>query len=206
MKYRRVRIEGDAVVVTFDICSSSNVIEELMLNGALDRYAQLLTSLKEYLAAAQNELLFDPYKFTGDGWILLFPSLTDGDLLFTFLRDLCRFFRKEFEKEIVRHLATPPDITGLTFGVEKGPLARMKMYGQTEYIGRALNVASRLQASIGDKDKFPNYKALVSNRVFNEYFSTIKGLKIWKVKRTLRNIQGGLDFHCRKIQLLNSKT
>jgi hypothetical protein len=205
MKYQRVRFDGDAIVVVLDICSSSDVIEELTLNGGLEHYKQLLTSLKQYLAAAQDKLLFDPYKFTGDGWILLFPSNTDGNLLFTFLQNLCRFFKKEFQKEIVRHLASPPRITGLTFGIEMGPLAHMTMYGQSEYIGRALNVATRLQASIADKDKSPNYKAIVSNRAFNEYFSTIRGVKILKVKRTLKNIRDGLDFHCRKIQLLNSK-
>jgi hypothetical protein len=128
MKYRRVSIDGDAVVVAFDMCSSSNVIEELTLNGDLSYYEQLLTSLKEYLAAAQERVLFDPYKFMGDGWILLFPHNTDGKLLFTFLQDLCGFFRNEFQKKVVRHLATPPPITGLTFGIEKGPRVRMTMY------------------------------------------------------------------------------
>jgi hypothetical protein len=66
MKYRRVSIDGDAVVVAFDMCSSSNVIEELTLNGDLSYYEQLLTSLKEYLAAAQERVLFDPDKFMGD--------------------------------------------------------------------------------------------------------------------------------------------
>jgi hypothetical protein len=205
MKYRRVRIEGDAVVVAFDICSSSDVIEEVTLSGDLRRYHQLLTSVKEYLATAQDKVLFDPYKFTGDGWILLFPKDTDGNLLFTFLQELCRFFKREFEQQVLRHLATPPRITGLTFGLEKGPLAPMTMYGQREYIGRALNVACRLQTSIKDKDDSPAYKALVSNSAFNKYFSAVRGVKIWKVRRTLRNIRGGSDFHCRKIELLSSR-
>ena len=127
MKYRRVSIEGNALVVAFDMCSSSNVIEELTLSGDLRSYDALLTSIKKYLAAAQRRVLFDPYKFTGDGWILLFPKDTDGALVFTFLQDLCRFFKKEFHERVLRHLATPPLITGLTFGVEKGPLHAMTM-------------------------------------------------------------------------------
>lgn len=128
MKYLTFPIEGDAVVVAFDMCSSSDVIEELTLCGDLQRYERLLTSLKEYLADAQERVLFVPYKFTGDGWILLFPHDTDGNLLFTFLQDLCSFFKKEFQKQIVRHLASRPPITGLTFGIEKGPLTHMTMY------------------------------------------------------------------------------
>ena len=68
----------------------------------------------------------------------------------------------------------------------------MKIYGQQEYIGRALNVACRLQAAIKDADDSPAYKALVSNAAFNKYFTTARKLvKAWKVKRTLRNIRGG---------------
>lgn len=203
MKYRRVPINGVALVVAFDMCSSSDVIEELTLSGDLRRYEQLLTSLKEHLATAQERVLFDPYKFTGDGWILLFPSHTDGNLVFTFLQELCTFFRREFQECVMQHLATPPQITGLTFGIERGPLASMTMYGQKEYIGRSLNVACRLQASIKDKDRSPAYKALVSNAAFNEYFSGVKGVKIRRVRRILRNIRGGSDFHCKKIELLN---
>src|SRR4030067_1192045 len=96
MTYRRITIDGDALVVAFDMCSSSDVLEELTLTGDLQRYDQLLTSLKEYLADAQGRVLFDPYKFTGDGWILLFPKDTNGVLVFNFLRDFCHYFKKEF--------------------------------------------------------------------------------------------------------------
>jgi len=205
MQYLRVHIVDAAVVVAFDMCSSSDIIEELTLNGDLQRFKQFLTTLKEYLAAAQKNIVFDPYKFTGDGLILLFPENTDGKLLFTFLQDLCSFFRKEFRQQVLRHLATPPSITGLTFGVERGPLASMKVYGQREYIGRALNVACRLQSSVKDKGGSPAYKALVSNGVFNRYFSSVRNVTIFKVRRTLRNIRGGSDFHCRKIELLSPK-
>jgi hypothetical protein len=205
MTYRRVSIDGDALVVVFDMCSSSDVIEELNLTGDLERHDGLLTSLKEYLADAQERVLFDPYKFTGDGWILLLPRNTNGGLAFTFLRDLCHFFKKVFDHRVLRHLATPPTVTGLTFGIEKGPLRAMTMYGRREYVGRALNIACRLQTSIKDKDADPAYKALVSNAAFNQCFSSVRSVKIWKVRRRLRNIRGGSDFHCKKIEFLNPR-
>ncbi len=205
MIYRRVSIDGDALVVAFDMCSSSDVLEELTLTGDLQRYDGLLTSVKEYLDNAQNKVLFDPYKFTGDGWILLFPSDTDGNRTFTFLRDLCQFFKREFNDRVLRHLATPPAVTGLTFGIEKGPLRGVTMSGRREYFGRALNVACRLQGSIKDRDTDPAYKALVSNAAFNQYFSSVRSVKIWKVRRKLRNIRGGSDFWCMKIEFLNPR-
>ena len=204
MQYLRVDIVGDAIVVAFDMCSSTDIIEELTLSGDLQRFKKFLNSFKQYLAAAQRSIVFDPYKFTGDGWILLFPENTDGKRLIKFLQGLCRFFRKEFTQQVLRHLATPPSITGLTFGIERGPLAPMTIYGQREYVGRAINVACRLQSSVKDKGGSPAYKALVSNGAFNKYFFGARNVKILKARRTLRNIRGGSEFHCRKMELLNS--
>lgn len=206
MQYRRVPIHGEGLVVAFDMCSSSNVLEELTLCGDLHRYNQLLRSVKEYLAKAQDDVLFDPYKFTGDGWILLFPKGTNGERLFRFLMALCRFFEKEFANQVLRHLGTPPALTGLTFGIEKGPLIATTIYGQREYFGRALNVACRLQSAIKDNDKAPAYKALVSNAAYHEYLSCAASrVKVWKVFRRLRNISGGGKFRCRKIEFMNER-
>jgi hypothetical protein len=71
-------MRGDSIVVALDMCSSSDVIEELTLRGDLKRLQNFLTTLKEYLASAQKRVVFDPYKFTGDGWILLFLPTPKG--------------------------------------------------------------------------------------------------------------------------------
>jgi hypothetical protein len=194
------------VVVAFDICSSSDIIEELTLKGDMKRFQQFLTAIKRHLMEKQKTITFVTYKFTGDGWILLFPENTDGKVLLKFLKDLCVFFRKELRSQILRYLDTPPGITGLTFGLEKGPLGAMLMYGKTEYVGRSLNIACRLQSAVKDKGGSPAYKALVSNAVFNDYLEPAKNFRIFKVKRTLRNIRGGVAFRCRKIELLPSSS
>ncbi len=204
MDYRRLRIEGDALVVAFDMCSSTTLLEELTLSGNLHRYDQLLTAVKEHLAAAQKRVLFDPYKFNGDGWILLFPTGTQGELVFECLQNLCTFYKSTLEKMVLRYLGARPSVTGLTLGIEWGPLRTITIYGQRDYIGRALNVACRLQAAIKDNDNSPAYKALVSNAAFNEYFLIArKRVKVWKVRRKLRNIRSGSRFECRKIEFLN---
>lgn len=205
MQYRRISISGPAVVVAFDMCSSSNIIEELTLSNDIKRLTDFLTSLKRYLAKAQAHLPFDPYKFTGDGWILLFPPDTNGIALLRFLEDLCSFFAKEFRTSVLRYLDNPPSLVGLTFGIEKGALIPMTMYGQPEYIGRAINVACRLQGAVKDKGRSPAYNALVSNRVFTEYFSSAKPFRIDRVRRTLRNINQGADFRCRRISLMRQR-
>jgi hypothetical protein len=201
--YSRARINGDAIVVAFDICSSSDIIEELILKGDIERFIDFLVKLKKYLAEAQKKVPFDPYKFMGDGWILLFPLNTDGKALLMFLHNLCAFFKKDFRRDVLSYLDTPPSTIGLTFGLEKGHLEPITMYGAKEYVGRAVNIACRLQTAVGDKDGSPAYKALVSNAVYNDYFSPAAGYEVSKVTRTLRNIRGGANFRCRKINLLS---
>jgi hypothetical protein len=206
IKYLRLHIKGDAVVVAFDICSSSDIIEELTLKGDMQRLQNFLIEIKRYLMKEQETIPFDAYKFTGDGWILLFPANTDGKALLTFLQNLCKYFQKKFRNDVLRFLDTPPTINGISFGVEKGPLTSFIMYGRMEYVGRGLNIACRLQNTIKVKDKSPAYKALVSNAVYNDYFSPARNYKVQRVKRTLRNIRGGKDFWCIKIDLLSKST
>lgn len=158
VEYLRVSISGDVVVVAFDICCSSDILEELTLRGDLLRFQNFLTSLKRYLMMGQKKILFDVYKFTGDGWILLFPPNTDGSALLTILRNLWSFFKKEFGRKVLKYLDTPPKITGLTFGIEMGRLGGMKMYGRREYVGKAINIACRLQSVVGAKGGSPAYK------------------------------------------------
>jgi class 3 adenylate cyclase len=197
----RLLTTHDLLVVVFDMCSSSDIIEGLTLRGELHRLETFLTAVKRYLRGKVKDNLFDVYKFLGDGWILLFPPDVDGAVLLSFLKGLCEFFQRELKRKVLRHLDAVPQVTGVTLGLERGPLLKTVMFGQREYIGRPLNIACRLQTAIKDKDKSPAYKALVSNAVYNDYFRELRGVKSIPVSRTLRNIRGGTVFKCRKLTL-----
>ena len=106
-------------MVAFDICSSSMIMEQLLLAGDMICLTEFLTAIKQHLAAEQERLPFDPYKFTGDGWILLFPAKTDGPALTAFLERLCRFYRDEYKRRIKPNLVTAPKIAGLSFGIDR---------------------------------------------------------------------------------------
>lgn len=194
------------LVVVFDMCSSSDIIEGLTLRGEVHRLERFLTEVKRHLRTKAKELGFEVYKFTGDGWILLFPVDMQGRALISFLRGLCAMFHESLRKGLLRYLDETPHVTGVTFGLERGPLLTTTMFGQKEYIGRALNVACRLQTAIKDKDANPAYKALVSNTVYNDYCRGITDIKATAATRTLRNIRGGATFKCYKLQLLGSAT
>jgi class 3 adenylate cyclase len=203
MECERLTISGQAVVVAFDMCSSSNIIDDLTKNKNIQPLTTFFGELQRHLAKEQRTTIpFDPYKFTGDGWLLLFPANTDGARLLRFLESLCLFFAVEFRRSLLPHLSHKPALVGITFGIEKGDVIPMAMHGQQEYVGRAINVACRLQAALKEKGNSPAYNALVSNRVYSEYFADTKPHRVIKVTRNLRNINDGAEFTCRRLWLV----
>jgi hypothetical protein len=67
-------------------------------------------------------------------------------------------------------------------------------------------VACRLQSSIKDKDKSPQYKAIITKPLFQEIRRSLKNIKQQDVKRKLRNIAGDKDVRCIKIWLEPKQT
>ncbi len=189
------------IVVVFDICSSSNIIEDLTLTDNLERFRDVLIILKQYLRKKAAEIGFDVYKFTGDGWILLFSPGVSGEVLMRFLTTLSRIYRDRYRRRILPVLETKPETAGLSFGIDQGKLMRIVLMNRVEFVGRALNIACRLQGAIKDKDERPMYKVLASNPVFRSVLGTLKQYRPVEVNRSLRNIRGGARYHCVKLEL-----
>lgn len=192
-------------VVVFDICSSTTILENLQLNERLKRWRNLIIGMKNFLRTEAPEVGFKIYKFIGDGWILLFPEDFGGDELIQFLSKLSKEFRYLYRK-VDSVLTTRISTIGLTFGIEKGTLIYLTMNKKPEYIGRPLNVATRLQSSLKVKDKNPQYKGLISRVVYDDFSRETKRKlkkthKIVKVERDLQNIAGGNKYPCMKLRL-----
>src|SRR5690349_20270162 len=194
------------IVVVIDLCSSSQIMEDLLLGEKFDRYEAFLTCVKRWLmnwteAHSPPKGRFELYKFTGDGWILLFPDTIGGEPLLRFMYSLCEMISAELSRHIIPSLSTMPAVLGATLGVEAGNLVRMTMNEREEYVGRALNIACRLQNAVKDQESHREcYKALISARFFNERL--VKPSDKYKVEATtcsLRNVMGGSGFACRKI-------
>ena len=206
MKFKRILISGEAIVVTFDMCSSSDILEELILLNDLSPYERVITKLKHYLAEAQEWVLFDPYKFTGDGWILLFPGNTSGASLWKLIAGLSACYRATSEVDLLPRLNTHPSIVGLTFGIEKGPIAHMTIFQQKEYVGRPITVACRLQAAIKSVTSKPAYKALISRSAYDDIFAKFPKIGAINRKVSLHNIRGGRTFRCKLIRTFPSSS
>ncbi|MGD0570555.1 MAG: hypothetical protein ABSA78_19295 [Candidatus Sulfotelmatobacter sp.] len=194
----------EALVVFFDICSSSNILEGLHSRDNLKAYRDFLITIKRFLRHKQNVRVCEIYKFIGDGWILLFPPTTTGSQLLKFLAELTELFCEELKKSIIPALESTPQVMGLTFGADAGLLIETIMNDQKEYIGRPLNIASRLQGAVKESDGEvaynPAYKILISKPTFH-------GLRVSTsypsepLRRKLRNILGGQHYECVRLTI-----
>ena len=192
----------DKLVVFFDICSSSKLLEDLHQTGNLKHYRDLLIAIKEFLLQQKEKGLCEVYKFIGDGWVLLLPPSVKGEQFTDFLYRLAELFDREL-KTLIPKLQSTPKVLGLTFGADKGQLIKLIMGNQQEYIGRPLNIAARLQGAVKEKDKNPAYKILISKHAFDDLRIPSKKYQVAEVTRKLRNIQLGDDYECVKLALLN---
>jgi len=193
------------LVVVFDICSSTLILEDLLRTENQQLWRNLLVSQKNLLRNKREELNFEMYKFLGDGWILLFNQKVNGIKLFDFLKLLSLHFFKRYKQLVEPVINSKISYIGLTFGIDKGTLIYMTMNGRREYIGRPLNVATRLQGSIKDKDPLPQYKVLMSKSVYADFGDKVANrYSVQNVTRTLRNISGGEKYLCKKLKLINA--
>lgn len=190
----------EVVVVVFDMCSSSKLLEDLTRTNSLQQYDRLLKNLRAWLANSAVTSGYVPYKFTGDGWILLFPSRsTTGTALMAFLKRLCERHQKFRQQHIDAHLESTPESVGLTLGVDMG-LVRKVLFGpETEFFGRPINVACRLQSAVKDKKPGPDYRCLMSRKVYNSLMKDVDGYFFGPAERTLRNISSGEKYQCYKV-------
>lgn len=192
------------IVLFFDICSSTAILEDLIRTENQRIWRNLLLDMKDYLQKKRKKDDYFVYKFLGDGWILLFAERDEGMGILDFLKDLAKSYNSMFKAQIEDVLTTEINVIGLTFGLDKGSSMRMVMNGRREFTGRPLNVAARLQGAIGQRSKKPQGRLLVSNNLYAT-FTDKKAIesryRVDQVKRVLKNISGGTNYRCKKISL-----
>jgi len=176
------------LVVVFDICSSTTILEDLKRTDNLSAWRNLLIHLKDFLLEKGVPLEMNLYKFIGDGWVLLFPDAVSKIELCGLLGELCKSYEVQFEACIRPLLSQEPNPIGLMFGIDAGELIRLELNGQFEYLGRAINVASRLQSYTKELPGGPSYKLIFSKNSFNSPAPPPTGLAVEPIKVSLRNI------------------
>lgn len=155
------------LVVVFDICSSTTILEELKQNDCFGHWRNFLIGLKDCIEEMGELLGVHPYKFQGDGWILLFPPEIRLAELADFIGTLSTHFDADFNFAVLPYLQRKPHPCGLTFGIDSGDLVKIRMFGQEEYVGRPINLAARLQGATKLLSDDYGYTALFSKHSFN---------------------------------------
>ena len=192
------------IVLYCDICCSTSILEALLRSENIEWWVKLLANFKEYLRDEKELNGFEIYKFLGDGWILLLDEDMSGHELLLLLREFCKKYRSLFRKRIEPYLEIKIDKIGMSFGADVGTLICTQMLGKKEYIGRALNVAGRLQTVIKDKDSNPQNKILMTRNLFSTIGADeADDFEVTDVTRSLRNISGCKSFRCKKVALLS---
>lgn len=190
------------IVVFSDLCSSTTILEDLLRSESHQRWRDLLVGLKNFLRDNDDKYKYTIYKFVGDGWVLLFDTQADPLETFAFLKSFCKEYQRLFDTLIEPVLSTPVYGTGITYGMDRGTLVRVVMNEKEEFIGRPLNVASRLQGAIKERDSRPQGKVLMTNSLYADMCDRLGGAyRVDAVKRKLRNITGGNEFRCQKLWL-----
>lgn len=183
-------------VVMFDICSSTAILEDLIRTENVIQWQILLGLLKTFLWDEGGNRSFSMYKFTGDGWILLFDSdAVDGDWLVGLMKRLCAEYDRLFNHGVAEVLSSMPKVVGVTFGIE-GSLVEITMNKLREYVGRPLNVAARLQSAIKQFDGYPAGTALFSSNAFARLKPDIESEP---VECSLPNVLGGERYRVRRV-------
>jgi len=193
-------IEKLSTVLSLDICSSTDILEDLHRTDNVACWRALLIQLKRFLREEGTQFPFELYNFTGDGWLILFDHDVDGAKLIPFLRRLCRTYGRLYREKIRPVLETQAELVGITMGMDRGRLIKIRMNERDEYVGRPLNVACRLQGAIKDRDSHPANKLLMTKHLFNTIKDDTRKWEFKEVNRTLRNIAGGRTVSCMKLE------
>jgi len=186
------------IVLAFDICSSTSIIEDLHRTQTVYRYKELIYGIRNYLEKISSEYHFQIYKFLGDGYILIFEPNVSIDRVLSFtigLTDECDKYLTEFIQNFLEDEVLPRK--GITIGLDEGtlhPLEEKHRDTPVEFIGRPITIACRLQAKL-DGPEHTN-RVLMTLRLYQELTDKLLKALCTQTTRTLRNINNNKDLKC----------
>ena len=186
-------------VIVFDVCSSSVMLEKLQEQNKLPVWKKFWEGVFSHITKISSSGVRSiVYKFIGDGFILLYrPSY--GDDILAYCEKIKTYVNEKIDEIVAEYLDEAPARTGITIGIDRGKIIRMRLLGDTEYMGEAINVASRLQSAL----KLPEHsnKLLVSEVVKDAIEAQIGERACKPVEAVLHNLYGNQSVTCYEIEL-----
>ena len=185
-------------VIVFDLCSSSILLEKLQEQNKLNIWRKFWKDIFKYLnKISSGGAKCIVYKFVGDGFILLYKPRYKNNLL-SFCDNIKIYINEKVNNIIKNNFTDYVERIGITIGIDKGTVIRMRLYGNVEYMGKAINVAARLQSLL----KLPEHsnKILVSQQVQTEISEQLTDRTYKSIEATLHNLHGDKSITCYEIE------
>lgn len=184
-------------IIVMDLCSSSVILEKLQTAGKIKVWRSFWKKIYHQL---KTKMYYNsrcrPYKFVGDGFIILYRHQYDGSL-FEFMQKLnemsCNFL-----KEILEEYQIQPKRFGFCYGIDRGIIIPMHLLGKHEYVGEAINAATRLQGLL--KENEDACSVMVADHVY-ERLSLPKDVRQKEKECILRNLYNDKNTCCHQIWL-----
>lgn len=189
------------IVFVFDICLLTKILDDLQTIENIRPWRTLLRTFERFIRSRSRIMKFDVYKFMGDGWILLFGYNYSSAKIIRLAKELCNEYERLFNTCIKGLLNIQLDNVGISIGMDRGSVNKLRMNNRDEYIGRAINVACRLQGAIKEKGPPPQYNILMTNHLYQYFKPDVKGFRRLRAQRTLRNLFGDQPIQCKRIIL-----
>ncbi len=192
-------IKREYYVIVFDLCSSSNILEAIQKKDKLRVWRKFWKKTYNYLfkiSASQSKCII--YKFVGDGFILLYRPRYKKKII-SFCEKIKNYMNKEINLIIKDYLRDYSGRTGITIGIDKGKLIKMMLHGKAEYMGKPINVASRLQSLL----KLPENanKILVTKNLQSEIKDQLKNKDYKEKIEVLHNLYDNKEIPCIEIEI-----
>jgi len=126
-------------VLTFDICSSTSMLEDLHRTNTIEEYTVLISDIMTFLKSNSTQYGYEIYKFLGDGFILIFQDSTLIDSILEFCVALTNDCNAYIEKFISEKIEAETGILrkGITIGIDRGYVSKLSINGKDEYVGRS---------------------------------------------------------------------
>ena len=164
----------EKIVVVSDIFCSVKIMEELQSRDKLQMWGTLVCELDANLQSMVKDYDVIKYKFIGDGWILLFGMKSPGEELLSILECLRDKYQQLFKKRLFTVIDGALKAE-MSFGIDVGRLIVKYMDKKAEYIGRPINVATRLQHEPFKKNAKGDYfQVRMTKEAYSHLRSTIQ--------------------------------
>jgi class 3 adenylate cyclase len=181
------------IILIYDICSSTTIIENLKQNGKERLYSGLVEALIKITKKSFETSKYIIYKFLGDGFILIFEDDEKIDNILEGINYLVDQGSLEINSFIEKYIDVIVIKRGITVGLACGSihLLQLQDINGDEYFGRAINLASRLQSSNENENS-----VLIQKEIYSRIEKPAFKMLCKETSRTFRNINNGAETKC----------